>query len=315
MVIIPYKADVELYRVPFLTIIVCLVCLFIYFLQDKSDRDVAQFTYDYCAEQKTRILRHVFDKAVLDGKPVDCAQFLSTIATAPNKDEMLNSFIKSSRNFKSLSAESSKKLIRKELTQFYTNYSSRAPKDITVNYWYHPTNWSVPHMVTSAFAHGSWSHVLGNIFFFFAFAATIEIILGTILYVTFFLTIAGTTSVLYSLHSIALESTVPTLGLSGVVSGFMGVFMYLAPTINIRHALWFFMIFWRIFRFSIPVWLMVLFYIGFDTYKLITSQDWQGINLVAHVGGGIVGYLFGFLFLRSKKKMITDELRKRRWGN
>lgn len=311
MIIIPYKADVELYRVPFLTIAVCIVCLFIYFLQDKSDREIAQFTSDYCLEKKSRILRHVFDKASLND-PRGCAQFLMTIAASSDKGETLNTFISLTNKFQSLSAESSKRLITKELNQFYTHYSDRAPKDLTVNFWYHPNTWSIPAMVTSAFAHGSWSHVIGNIFFFFAFAATMEILFGTLLYVTFFLTIAGTTSVLYSMHSIALESTVPTLGLSGVVSGFMGVFMFLAPTINIRHAFWFILLFWRIFRFSIPVWLLVMFYIGFDAYKMITSQDWQGINLVAHVGGGIVGYLFGFLLLRSKKKLITKELRKYR---
>ena len=314
MFIIPYKSDVNLSRPPILTIIVCLVCVFIYYLQAQSDRKIAEFTTDYCIEKKTRMLQHVFDKIVFKGHQASCPQFLSLVAAAPDKQEMLNSFISSTKKFKSLSASASKKLVTKELNQLYTGYSVTAPKDMTVDYWYHPSSWSIPHMLTSAFAHGSWSHVIGNVFFFLAFAATVEIILGVFLYGLFFLTIAGTTSVFYSLHSIALESLVPTLGLSGVVSGFMGLFMFLAPTVNIKHGFWFILIFWRIFRFSIPVWILVLFYIGFDAYKLITLENWQGINLIAHVGGGIVGYLFGFLFLRSKKKLVTQELREQRWS-
>ena len=314
MLIIPYKSDVDLNRIPILTIMVCLVCLIIFYLQDQSNRKMAQFATDYCLENKTRILLHVFEKASYEGKSVSCPQFLSIVATAADQEKMLNSFVSSAKRFKSLSSASSKKLISKELNKLFTNYSFEAPKDMTANYWYFPTHWSVPHMITSAFAHGSWSHALGNVFFFFAFAATVEIILGGILYTTFFLTVAGATSVLYSLHSIAIQSTVPTLGLSGVVFGFMGVLLFLAPTVNIRHALWFILIFWRVFRFSIPVWILVIFYVGLDAYKLIETEDWQGINLIAHVGGGMAGYLFGFLFLRSKKRLVTAELRTQRWS-
>lgn len=309
MIIIPYKSDVSLSKLPILTILVCLVCLFIYFLQHQSNQKISQFTADYCSAKKTRILKHVFDKTMYKGKKLGCFELLSRVAAAPDHDAMLNSFAGSAKGFKSLSNEASRKLISKELKRFYDSYYLSAPKDMTVNYWYHPSSWSLPHMISSAFAHGDWSHVIGNVFFFFAFAATVEIVLGYILYSVFFLTIALSTSVMYSLHSIAIGSLVPTLGLSGVVYGFMGVLLFLAPTINIRHVLWFLLLFWRVFRFSIPVWVLVLFYVGLDAYKLIATEDWQGINLIAHVGGGVVGYLFGFIFLRNQKNEITKELR------
>lgn len=309
MVIIPYKSDTRLSRLPVLSILVCLVCLFIYFLQHQSNQKIDQFTADYCSTKQTRILKHVFEKTTFRGRSVGCFELLSRVTAAPDHDEMLNSFAKSSKRFKSLSNKASEKLVGKELRRFYESYSISAPEDMTVNYWYHPSSWSLPHMITSAFAHGDWSHVIGNVFFFFAFAATVEIVLGSILYIVFFLTIAFSTSALYSLHSIAVGSLVPTLGLSGVVYGFMGVLLFLAPSINIRHIFWFFLLFWRVYRFSIPVWMLVIFYVGFDAYKLIATEDWQGINLIAHVGGGVVGYLFGFLFLRNKKNEITKELR------
>jgi membrane associated rhomboid family serine protease len=38
-------------------------------------------------------------------------------------------------------------------------------------------------MLSAAVAHASWSHLIGNLIFFFAFAATIEILLGPLLYI------------------------------------------------------------------------------------------------------------------------------------
>ena len=121
-----------------------------------------------------------------------------------------------------------------------------------------------------------------------------------------FVAVAIGTSVLYSLYSISVQSNIPTLGLSGVVSGFMGMFMYFAPTVNIRNVLW---IILPLLRFSIPAWVMVLMYIGYDTYKLINESDWQGTNLVAHVGGGFIGYLLGVTFFRARKKSVQAQLR------
>ena len=48
--------------------------------------------------------------------------------------------------------------------------------------WYQPHSWDVWHMITAAFAPVSWGHVTGNLSFFLAFAATVEVILGPTLF-------------------------------------------------------------------------------------------------------------------------------------
>jgi len=64
----------------------------------------------------------------------------------------------------------------------YRSFKSMAPSNLTASLWYTPGSWNPMRMVTAAFAHGSWSHLIGNLLFFFAFSATIEILLGFTLF-------------------------------------------------------------------------------------------------------------------------------------
>ncbi|NKC11275.1 MAG: hypothetical protein GKR94_03420 [Gammaproteobacteria bacterium] len=66
--------------------------------------------------------------------------------------------------------------------------------------------------------------------FFFAFAATVEIILGAWRYILVFLALAIGTHVTYS----PTGDTVPTLSLYGVVMGVMGLYAWFLPTSGIR---------------------------------------------------------------------------------
>src|SRR6218665_128236 len=86
-------------------------------------------------------------------------------------------------------------------------------------YAYDPKSMHVGHMISAAFLHADISHLLGNLFFFYCFASTIEREISVKGYVIVFLLFAVITHVSYSLLT---KSALPSLGLSGVVWGFMG---------------------------------------------------------------------------------------------
>jgi membrane associated rhomboid family serine protease len=90
-----------------------------------------------------------------------------------------------------------------------------------------------------------------------------------------------------------------TLGLSGVVMGMMGLFAYLMPNGKIRCYYWFIVIFGSV---AVPGWMLALWYIGGDIYVLFTADEYGGINVLAHVAGGIAGYLYGFFFLKKSRR-------------
>jgi membrane associated rhomboid family serine protease len=60
---------------------------------------------------------------------------------------------------------------------------------------------------------------------------------------------------------------------------------------------------------EIPAWALALWYIGGDINTLFASEDHGVVNVIAHVTGGIAGYLFGIILLqkvRSETRMMQQ---------
>ena len=178
---------------------------------------------------------------------------------------------------------------------------------VTGHLLYFPESWNPLTMITSAFAHADWMHLFFNMVFFLAFTPALEAIIdsttrfiGIILILSFIIGICYSLSIL-----LGLSSAMPTLGFSGVVMGFIGLSAFLMPNARIR-VFWWYIVFWK--TFYIRAWIVALFFIGIDAWKLFTQDDFQGVNLVAHVAGGVAGYLYGFFMMQDRKQEIADEL-------
>ena len=135
--------------------------------------------------------------------------------------------------------------------------------------------------------------------FFFAFAATVEVLVGPVWYIAFVLVDSWFIGLTGSMAAAATGQHYWTLGLSGVVMGMMGLFAYLLPRGKIKCYYFFIIIFGSI---AIPGWMLVAWYLGGDIVTLLTRDDYGTVNVLAHVMGGIGGYLFGLLFLREVRK-------------
>jgi membrane associated rhomboid family serine protease len=148
---------------------------------------------------------------------------------------------------------------------------------------------------------GRRSHVDGG------FAATVEIIVGIVLYLGVFVILAIGTHVVYSLAMIMQVDPLPTLGLSGVIMGMVALFTFFIPTAHIRCFLWLFVFFRRL---SIPAWILAAWYIGWDVYSQVSGAGNAGINLVAHLSGAAIGLTLGLLLFREKRHWARGLLRK-----
>ena len=158
--------------------------------------------------------------------------------------------------------------------------------------------YSLPEVVlpffTSMFLHGSWMHVLGNMWFLFIFGDNIEDYLGHFKYLTFYLLAGliamGTQVAIYS------HSNVPTVGASGAIAGVLGAYFILYP--RARVLTWFF-----VFVFYIPAWVMLgywfvlQFLAGAATLSVAqTGRDVGGVAVWAHVGGFVAGMVMIKIF-------------------
>jgi membrane associated rhomboid family serine protease len=185
-------------------------------------------------------------------------------------------------------------------------FSLQLGAPITESLMYYPDSWNPVTMVTSSLAHAGFWHLFGNLLFFMAFAPALEILLGSSLrYLGIMLLVALVSGLSYSLWTvISGAEVIPTLGFSGVVMGMIGLSAFLMPHARVRVFCW--LIVWK--TFFVPAWIVAAIYLGLDVWAMLTLNDFGGINLVAHVAGGLTGYLYGVLRLVDRKQEISDEL-------
>jgi membrane associated rhomboid family serine protease len=153
-------------------------------------------------------------------------------------------------------------------------------------------------ILTAMFMHGSWSHIIGNMIFLWAFAPEIEDAMGRGRYLVFYLVgglIAMLAQVLADPHS-----TVPNLGASGAIAAVMGAFLVTYPRDRIRTLLFIF-VFARI-RF-IPAALLTGFWFLTQLFHAgaVAQVQTGGVAYLAHIGGFIFGAATARLFEDSRR--------------
>ena len=149
---------------------------------------------------------------------------------------------------------------------------------------------------TAMFMHGSWSHIIGNMIFLWAFAPEIEDAMGRGRYLAFYILgglVAMLAQVLADPHS-----TVPNIGASGAIAAVMGAFMVTYPTDRIK-ALLFIFIFVKVT--FIPAALLIGFWFLTQLVHAgeVAHAQTGGVAYLAHVGGFIFGALTARWFERS----------------
>lgn len=293
---LPVKADFPLPRFPILTVIVCLICFGVHIKQQLGWHDHSVAVEQFCSEGRTNLERMILNRAAdVTGVP-GCAEVMFTIANNPELEpaEVIAEIAQRVRPLTGLNADTSREYVRRKLEEETRRYLARVPEDPDVGVAYYTGSWNPVTMVTSGFAHGDWWHLGFNLVFFFAFAATVEFLVGPMMFLALILADSWFIGVTGSLFAGLAGEHYWTVGLSGVVMGMMGLFAYLLPHAKIRCYYFFIVIFGSV---AVPGWILVAWYLGGDIITLLTRSDYGMVNVMAHVMGGIGGYLFGVLFL------------------
>jgi membrane associated rhomboid family serine protease len=150
-------------------------------------------------------------------------------------------------------------------------------------------------LITSMFLHGSWSHVLGNMWYLWIFGDNVEDRVGHGRFIVFYL-LCGIAA---ALGQVAVDpnSTLPTIGASGAIAGVMGAYFVLYPRSRVLTLIpW---IFLQIVELPAIVLLgfwfvMQLFSAG--TIAMTTTSQGGGVAFAAHVVGFLVGMAGVFVF-------------------
>ena len=155
-----------------------------------------------------------------------------------------------------------------------------------------------PHVLTSMFLHGSWMHLLGNMWFLWLFGNNVEDAMTRGRFVVFYLACGLAAALLQVVANPA--SMIPMVGASGAISGVMGAYLLLFPRVRVMTlvVLGFF-----ITRTALPAWVMLGYwaFIQFASGLTTVNVEGGGVAFWAHVGGFAAGLVLAAAFRRTKK--------------
>ncbi len=158
--------------------------------------------------------------------------------------------------------------------------------------------------ISFMFLHGSFWHLLGNMWFLYIFGDNVEDRLGHLRYLFFYL-LCGVSSALAHLF-FNLGSTMPTIGASGAIAGVMGAYFILYPRSRIVTLIPIVFIPYFV-ELPAAIFLGIWLFMQFISATL-TSMEAGNIAWWAHIGGFIFGALFLKLFLLMPEQGISRKL-------
>jgi membrane associated rhomboid family serine protease len=148
-------------------------------------------------------------------------------------------------------------------------------------------------ILTAMFMHGSWSHIIGNMVFLWAFGPEVEDLMNPPWYVACYL-LGGAAATLAQVAA-SPGSTVPNLGASGAIAAVMGAFLVTYPRDRIRSLLVIF-VFVRLTYIPAALLIGVWALTQFLSLGAIAQEPTGGVAYAAHVGGFIFGAVTARLF-------------------
>ena len=152
-------------------------------------------------------------------------------------------------------------------------------------------------MLTHMFLHGSWMHLIGNMWFLWIFGNNVEDSMGHARFVVFYL-VCGLAAAILQI-AFAPASGIPMVGASGAIGGVMGAYVVLYPHVNVHMLFWFG---FYVTTFAIPAFWMLGYWFLVQMLGGLGSIGGQGggVAFWAHVGGFAAGALLVLVFRNPK---------------
>ena len=166
----------------------------------------------------------------------------------------------------------------------------------------------VANVFTSMFMHGSWMHLLGNMWFLWLFGNNIEDSMTRPRFLAFYL-LSGIGAALAQVWADP-ASNVPMVGASGAISGVMGAYLVLFPRVRVFTLVPLGVILTSI---TLPAWMMLIYWAVLQFFGGVTSivaDQSGGVAFWAHLGGFLAGVVLVKLF--EKPDRLADH-RSQHW--
>jgi membrane associated rhomboid family serine protease len=153
-------------------------------------------------------------------------------------------------------------------------------------------------LITSMFLHGSWLHIIGNMWYLWIFGDNVEDRVGHARFIVFYL-LCGVAAA-YGQVLMSPESVAPMVGASGAIAGVMGAYFVLYPHSRVLTLIpW---IFLQVVEMPaillLGVWFLMQFINAGVVATTAAARSSGGVAFAAHVTGFVMGVVAIFVFRR-----------------
>lgn len=151
-------------------------------------------------------------------------------------------------------------------------------------------------LLSYAFLHANWSHLLGNMLFLWVFGDNVEDAMGHARFLLFYLLCAIAAGLTHAYMQ--FDSQIPLVGASGAIAGLLGAYLVLHPRVKILV-----LVLGRI-PLRLPAYLLIIGWALFQLYQS-TANDPGPVAWWAHIGGFVAGMLL-IVPIRDKRVPLFD---------
>lgn len=154
-------------------------------------------------------------------------------------------------------------------------------------------------LLTGMFLHGSWLHLISNMWILWLFGDNVEDRMGPLRYLLFYLMTGYAAGMAHYLSNPA--SSIPAVGASGAIAGVMGAYFILYPQAKIITLVPIFVL-----PLLLPIPAVIYLFIWFigQVYSglihSLAGQSVSGIAWWAHIGGFVAGILLHPLLIKKR---------------
>lgn len=143
-------------------------------------------------------------------------------------------------------------------------------------------------LFSSMFMHGSWLHIIGNMWFLWIFGDNVEDAMGPARFLVFYLLCGLAAAAAQMMTDPA--STIPMVGASGAIGGVMGAYAWLYPNARVQTLV---ILGFYITTIALPAWVMLGYWFLLQLLGGLPALGGGtgGVAFWAHIGGFLAGLL------------------------
>ncbi len=289
MFLIPFERSIDWRRPPVMTLTLLLINFIVYFgLQSGSDEQMEEALHYYLHSELPALEFPAYLARLGEQVGEEPPQW-----QALEEDEAALLVIQLQGDSEFLEQLHGQQLISPAHEQFVewqaarTHFEALWSAPFTQRYLFNTAQPSLLTLFTSIFMHGSAEHLIGNMVVLVLVGLAVEMALGSLLYLGFYLISgAGAGGLYYLAHS---HEAAMVLGASGAISGVMALYAVLFGRRRIRF---FYSLLFYFDYVKAPAYIMLLLWLGNELFQLHLGGP-GNVAYEAHIGGLLTGALLG----------------------